>query len=367
MKKTLLIFPLFVLTIGCAGNKSNKNESTDYFKPCFEEVADSEQEYSFMNFYDKDGNRFNVEFLYEPHFHFGLRIVEYAICPIYHYPNEGVFSQDYEKVTFTLADSNSELFTAGEYVLSHKVRNGKESFSLKANDKTYALTTTPKEPPILFNVGLIGEFAFVQGGEKKFELEVSADGSEEAYTLDVSLKEGELEFECEITATGEKTVEFSINGASNGSYIFVNKTALFIYDDTQADGEHWYFRHNNQTYEMTYANEEIPPVTHDGYFYNNFVTISNSDFSMKINMLTFGDTCVMVKIDELGEGGRLNISTYFQIGDNGDSITNLQNIVGNTVFTTGNSYKFVHSVDEEIDKIVLYKNDQLLFSNLVIF
>ena len=366
MKKLLLIFPLFVLTVGCANNKPNKNESTDYFKQYYEEVTDPEGEYSFINLFDKNGNRFNVEFLYEPHFQFGLRIVEYAISPIFHYPNEGVFANDYESVTFTLAESGSDLFTAGEYVLTHTVSKGKESFTLKANNKTYALTTTPKEPPILFNVGLIGEFAYVVDENKKFSLIVSADAFGETYTLEVSLEEGELEFNGNVTTINEKSIEFNVIGSSSGEYVAINKVASFTYDDTQADGEHWYFSQEGHTYEMTYIEEEEPPVTHDGYFYNNFVTVSNSDFSMAITSLAFGDAAVMVTINELGEGGKQNIPTYFLIGDNGDSLTNMQAIMGNTVFEPSSTYKFVHSVNNEVDQIVLYKDNQLLYSNLVI-
>ena len=366
MKKLLLIFPLFVLTVGCANNKSNKNESTDYFKQYYEEVTDPEGEYSFINLFDKNGNRFNVEFLYEPHFHFGLRIVEYAVSPIFHYPNEGVFSGDYEKVTFTLAESGSDLFTAGEYVLTHKVSKGKESFTLKANNKTYALTTTPKEPPIIFNVGLLGSFTYIENEEEKFYLDVSADAFDETYTLDVSLQEGESEFKGTIFNINDKMIEFNVSGESNGEYIEVNTNASFMYDDSREDGEHWYFSQEGHIYEMTYIEEEEPPVTHDGYFYNNFVTVSNSDFSMSITSLAFGDAAVMVTINELGEGGKQNIPTYFLIGDNGDSLSNMQAIMGNTIFEPSSTYKFVHSVNNAVDQIVLYKDSQLLYSNLVI-
>ena len=105
----------------------------------------------------------------------------------------------------------------------------------------------------------------------------------------------------------------------------------------------------------------VDPKT--GFFYNNMYYISNSDFNFKMNM-KMGELAVQVIINELVDGGKSNITTYFNIGDDGDSLTSAQNISGNAIFTSGNTYKFVHTVSNETDKIDLYKNNALLYSDL---
>ena len=340
--------------------------SKDYFKGYEEQVVDPEGEYSFMQLYDVADNHFNVVFLYEPHFHYNLKITEYAVNPKIHYPNEGVFSKDYEKITFTLVSSDSELFPSGTYTLNHHLKNGKDAFSLKVNNKTYQLTKEEKESPIHYDPGVLGSFAYMVEDEKKFTMDVDVDVVDGLYFVYIVLKEGNLTFDAIDVEELGKEIRFTLSGNADGTYLANEMTASFVYHDENVEEETWELELNTTIYEMTYIQDGPEPVILEGYFYNNFVTVSNSEFSMQIVSLALGDTAVTVLINELAEGGRKNIQTFFLIGDEGDSLTNLQGIVGNTVFQSGNTYKFVHSIVNESDKIDLYKNGVIFYSDLAI-
>ena len=366
MKKSLLFIPLIVLTIGCSNNKQSSNESKDYFKEYYEQVTDpAHDEFSFIQFFDAKANRFNVQFIYEPHFHFGLKITEYAATSYYWYPSEGEFSSDYESMTCTLVGSSSELFKEGEYILSHKLNNGKDSFSLKAANKTYQLTTEYKESPINFNPGLLGTFAYMVDDEPVFSMEVEADAVDNNYVLSIGLEEGDLVFEAINIEPRGNVVEFTLSGTENGTYLSNQLNCIFDYIDENVEEEMWILTSGQTNYVMTYIEEGHEEEKKEGYFYNNYVSVSNNDFSLQM-MNFMGTDVVSVIINELQEGGKKDIQTFFSIGDNGDSLTNLQGIAGNLVFTTGNTYKFVHSVANGNDKIDLYKNGSLLYSNLEI-
>ena len=368
MKRLLLLLPLVALAVSCSSNKNsnkNNNNSGNYFKQYYDQVVDSETEYSFMHFYDVSENRFNIEFLYEPHFHFGLKIEQYAVIPFYIYPDEGEFSEDYESVTFTLVDSDSELFPAVKYVLSHKILNGSDSFSLKANRITYGLTTTPKQSPIAYDPGVLGQFAYIVEDDTKFTLKVTSEEHFGSYYMHMYFTEGNLYIEALSLTIRGKLIIFTLGGHSDGEYLKAEAEGTFEYINENVEEESWILTIGEAQYQMTYIEEEHEQVS-TGYFYNNLVTISNSRFSMKIMSLAFGGSAVQVAINELGEGGRQNISTFFDIGDDGESLTNRQNIVGNTVFTTGNSYVFRHYINGGQDRIDLFRNDDLFFTNLTI-
>ena len=113
---------------------------------------------------------------------------------------------------------------------------------------------------------------------------------------------------------------------------------------------------------MEYGDEpHVDPKT--GFFYDNMYFISNDDFTFKMNV-RMGELAVQVIINELVEGGKSNFTTFFNIGDDGNSLTSAQEIKGNVIFTAGNTYKFTHTKISDVDKIDLYKNDTLLYSNL---
>lgn len=362
MKRLLLAVSAISLLVGC-GSTSKKQENYDhYFQRFFDRVKNPEKEYHFLDLYDAEDNRFKVEFLYEPHFHFGLKITEYAIYSVYHYPDEGVFSDDFERVTFELVESESAMFPAGIYVLSHTLEEGKNKFSLQANTITYELTTTKKDDPVGFDSGILGDYSYYVDDNKAFGMSVTAEKVDNTYNLYVSLEEDELEFEATNIKKNGKIINFTISGNQNGTYLKNGASAKFEYKDEGVEEETWILTLGNKKYYMEYGEGgHVDPKT--GFFYDNMYIVSNSDFSLKMNM-KIGELAVQVIINELVEGGKPNITTYFNIGDNGNSLTSAQNITGNMIFTSGNTYKFVHTVSNETDKIDLYKNGTLLYSNL---
>ena len=211
MKKLLLAVSAISLLVSCGSAAPKKENYDHYFQRFFEKVKNPEKEYHFLDLYDAEDNRFKVEFLYEPHFHFGLKITEYAIYTVYHYPDEGIFSDDYEQVSFELVASESTLFPAGVYVLSHTLEDGQNKFSLQANTITYELTTTPKEDPVGFDSGLLGDFSYYVNDDKAFDMSVTAEKVDTTYNLYVSLTEGELEFEATNIKRNGKSISFNIS------------------------------------------------------------------------------------------------------------------------------------------------------------
>lgn len=362
MKRILLAASAISLLVGCGISPKKPVSYENYFQRFFDKVKDSEKEYHFLDLYDAEENRFKVEFLYEPHFHFGLKITEYDIYTVYHYPDEGVFSDDYEQVTFELVSSESTLFPAGIYVLSHVYEDGENKFSLLAGTINYELTTTKKDDPVGFDSGLLGDFSYYNNDQKAFAMNVSAEKENDTYNIYVSFDEGDLHFEATDIKRNGKIINFTISGKQNGTYLKNGTNAKFEYKDENVEEETWILTLGSKKYYMEYGEGgHTDPKT--GFFYDGMYLISNDDFSLQMNM-RMGELAVQVIINELGEGGKKNISTFFNIGDNGDSLTSAQNISGNLVFTTGNTYKFVHSVSNETDKIDLYKNNTLLYSNL---
>ena len=361
MKKLLLAVSAISLLVSC-GTTSKKENYDHYFKRFFDKVKNTEKEYHFLDLYDAEDNRFKVEFLYEPHFHFGLKITEYAIYTIYHYPDEGVFSSDYEQVTFELVASESALFPAGIYVFSHTLEDGQNKFSLQASTITYELTTTPKEDPVGFDSGLLGDFSYYKNDTKAFGMSVTAEKVDNTYNLYVSLSEGDLEFEAAGIKKNGKNISFTVSGNQNGTYLKNGTSAKFEYKDEDVEEETWILTLGSKKYYMEYGDEpHVDPKT--GFFYDNMYLISNDDFTFKMNM-RMGELAVQVIINELVEGGKNNITTFFNIGDDGNSLTSAQGITGNVIFTAGNTYKFTHTKISDVDKIDLYKNDTLLYSNL---
>ena len=363
MKKLLLAVSAISLLVSCGTSTAKKENYDHYFKRFFDRVKNTEKEYHFLDLYDAEDNRFKVEFLYEPHFHFGLKITEYAIYTVYHYPDEGVFSDDYEQVTFELVASESALFPAGIYVLSHTLEEGKNHFTLQASTITYELTTTAKEDPVGFDSGVLGEFAYYDNNDQEaFTLTVGAEKVNKDYILEITLQEGELLYGVTGIAKKDKIIEFTLVGSPNGTYLKNGTKAKFEYKIDGVEEETWILTLGNKKYYMDYADggHTEPKV---GFFYDNMFLISNSDFSLRMNF-RMGELAVQVIINELTEGGRTNFTTFFNIAEEGDALVSSQDISGNVIFTTGNTYKFVHTNIDDVDKVDLYKNDTLLYSNL---
>ena len=73
-----------------------------------------------------------------------------------------------------------------------------------------------------------------------------------------------------------------------------------------------------------------------------------------------------MKLDELKEGGKKDMYVLFSVVDEGESLINEQGLTGNLVFTANSVVKITHTLKDNKDKIDLYKNNELLYENLLI-
>ena len=363
MKRKVFVLSLIPFLIGCAssGGNSNPEGSTGYFKQFEEQVEASEREYTFIELYDAEQNRFQVSFIYDLHFGYSLRIVEYDLFDWYHAPNEGKFSNDYESVIFEFTDfSSSSLFKRGEYILYHSIVNEKDSFKLKAVDIEYNLTTTKKDTPIHINGDLVGTFVYKQNNEELFSIKSEVSSKEEGLVSTITLKEENKEFSTSNLTFGGASVTFIAHGNQDGEYIKDGVSYVFSYNEST---ETWKLKADNNEYALEKKDEEKP--TKDGYFYTHLVKVSNSH--VVINILNeLGEDRRHVQLSELDQGGKSNFTAFFYIDNNGESLINQQSLSGNIIFTSDASIELRHSVVNNADKIDLYRNNQLLYDDLVI-
>ena len=355
MKKFALLLLLPIL-VGCGDNPTPS--SNGYFKQYKDQVTDLEKEYSFITLYDgvENQSRFSLEFLYEPHFHFGLKITEYAVQPVIHYPNEGIFSNDYESVTFTLVNSTSALFPKGKYVLSHYLDNEIDQFRLTCGNTVYPLTSEKKKSPYKLNPGLYGKFEYQVNEEALFEIKVEESNDTEVI---VSLKENEKEFTAsEYSMLGDE-LDFKIIGNSDGTYLKNNTLAKFIYNDEGTEEEMWTLYLGSVSYHLTYIHiDPVDPT--EGYFRNNKVILSNNSFSCEL-VNVMGGLGWQVKLTV----GEKSIYTFFTISDDGESLSS-SGINLTPVFEASNTYRFTHYLEGTTDKVDLFKNDVIYYQDLTI-
>ena len=250
-------------------------------------------------------------------------------------------------------------YQKGSYTLYHSLVNDKDSFKLKAADVEYQLTTTEKNPPIHIDGDLVGSFSYKINNEEKFSLKSEVSSKEEGLVSTITLKEGNTDFTTSNLSFSDDSVTFKVESSSSGNYIKGGVSYTFSYSEEQ---DKWTLTDSTNTYELEKKNER---ETKEGYFYNNFIKASNEHISMTIKS-EVGMNKRYVCLSELDEGGKKNIWTFFVISNNGDSLTNENNITGNIIFTSGSSFEFRHSVNNGVDKIDFYKDNQLLYSNLTI-
>ena len=358
MKKELSLLLLLPLFVGCAStNGATPSSQNGYFKQFEEQVEVAEREYTFIELYDGSLNRFQVSFIYDLHFGYSLRIVEYDLFDWYHAPNEGVFANDYESITFEFSDlSSSDLFKRGEYTLYHSLVNGKDSFKLKAVDIEYPLTTTKKDAPVHINGNLVGTFLY----EDKFSITSQVSTKEEGLKSTILLTEEDKEFTTSNLVFNDASVSFATTGSQDGEYIKDGGSYTFSYNE---NNETWKLVSGSNEYNLAKKDEEKP--TKEGYFYSNLVKTSNAHVVIDI-LNELGEERRQVLLSELDPGGKANFAAFLLISNNGESLVNEQSLSGKLIFTSDASIELRHSTINNIDKFELYRNNQLLYDDLVI-
>ena len=359
MKKVLLLLSLPLL-FSCADSKKSEPYTGQYFKKYYDKVEqDSSREYSFLTLYDAEDNRFSVTFGYGLHFFYELKITEYDINDWYHSPNEGVFAEDYESVSFTFnAASESELFPDGTYILSHQYVENKHAFTLSVNGNVLPLTTQKKTRPTFINDGLIGEFSYKENNQIAFTLSCDVGPLSRKRPVIITLKEGELSFGASTIIVKSSSVSFTIGGDYEGQYVKFGSASLSVDSAEQVT-----LKIGRKSYKLT---KESGPVQ-SSYFgdENNHSTYSNKYVSMTLSNL-MGTSFRYIQLSELQEGGRKDWFVLFNILDEGNRLTNKQSLGGNLIFTSDSTVSLVHSVVNDHDKVDLYKDGILLYESLII-
>ncbi len=351
IKKTYLLSLIPLLT-SCFNTPSTTK--TNYFKQ-YEDIVSKNPngEYSFITLYDESDNRFSLTFGYGDHFHYEIKITEYDLTYNYIYPNEGKFSEDYESITFELdVKSESELFPDGNYTLKHEYKDNDDDFVLDVNGEEIKLTKEAKTPAKYINPNLVGDFIY----EDYFSLSVTVSSLKTHREVSVSLKENDLTFVGENFVINDNNLPFKIKGDKDGSYIKLGD-ALLYYSLNVVN-----LKIGDTTYKLTRKQKEAT-----SYFLNKDLeaTFSNEYISITVSSL-LGDKRRYLKLDELKEGGKKDMYVLFSVVDEGESLINEQGLTGNLVFTPNSVVKITHTLKENKDKIDLYKNNELLYENLLI-
>ena len=350
MKRRLAILSIIPFLFSCS------SFGGEYFKYVEEKLQnEGKGEYSFLQLYDNELNRFSVEFVYDLHFGLSLKIVEYDDQDIYIYPNEGEISKNYEKVTFN-NDSydSSELFPRGEYVLSHSFKYGKDNFSLLAADINYSLTLDKKDKPLFLDKDLIGKY---HDEENKFSLEVNRSSKKNGMITSIILKEENKTYIGADFTYGNDQVEFNIKGDEDGEYI-KNGSAALTYD---MESEEYIFTVGSFDYVILKNKED---ENEKGFFHTGFFKVFNEHLSIEL-VNYIGDSKAQLKLEELDEGGAMIIA-FFDLLDNGETLKNTQELDGKLIFLKNNKYELKHTIVDDKDQVDLYKNEELLYQNLTI-
>ena len=358
MKKFALSLIILPLLVACSTSGNTPEPTQDgYFKQFEEKVDNKRDEYTFINLFDGEYNRFTVTFNYDLHFGYTLKIVEYDLIDWLYYPNEGTFAKDYESVSFYLADkSTSELFPRGQYTLKHSLVNDKDSFTLVVIDKEYKLTTEEKSAPVHIDGDLVGNFVYLDNEEEKFSISSTVSSKEDGLKSTITLKEGELDFVAANISFSSASCSFILSGANDGHYL--KRGVSYTFKFIESTGK-WKLN----DYVLEKKDGEKP--TKDGYFYNSLVTFGNEHVLISI-LSEMGESSRFVSLSELDEGGKKNINTFFDITNDGESLVNSQSIKGNLIFTEGSNFEIKHTIKNNVDTFELYKNNTLLYSDMLI-
>ena len=359
MNKIFLIFATIPVFSFCSNIPPVEKYDGEYFKQFEERVdGDNTKEYSFFTLYDGEANRFELTFGYGLHFFYEIQITEYDMDDWYYSPNEGVFSEDYESITFTLdAKSKSELFPDGTYVLTHAWVYNKHTFTLTVNDEVFSLTTKKNNRPHYISSDLVGSFDYKVNNSIKFTLNVDVTSLADNRRVSVSLSEGDKNFTGSNIVYSTAYISFDVVGSSSGELIKTGSGKL------EYKNEKYTFTNNRQSYSMTKKGDQgSTSYLNDP---NNNSTFSNEHVSIKLGMLLGKDYRYLV-LSELDEGGRQNMQVLFRFEDENESLINDQRANGNLIFTSGKQIKITHTLENENHKIRLFIDNELLYDNLVI-
>ena len=364
MKKSVLAL-LFIPFLFSCSNKGSSDEG--FFKRFKDQIDNKEEEVTFLNLFDSISNLYSVDFYYDLHIGFSLKITEYDLLDYYYYPNEGVFSDDFESVTFQLSDRNdSELFPAGTYVLEHKLVNKADSFTLKVSNVTdnltYNLTTTHKDAPIHIDINLVGTFDYKVNDETMFTIYSKVGSKADGFPSTITLNEGDKEFNASNYHFSNSEVTFDISGTSDGTYIKRTNNVSIKYSESSDSCK---LILGNDNYPLVKRDEG--PIGKEGFFYNNALRLSNEYFTMEMKS-EVGTERRYYSISELDEGGRKNMVVLFRIYNQGETLRNDQGFNGYTIFSgvTSDTLEFRHRVENDADIVDVYRNNSLLYSNLTI-
>lgn len=334
-----------------------------YFKQFKDQVdANPNGEFEFLKLYDKDGNRFNVTFIYEDHMGYILHIEEYDLDNVYINPVDGQFSDDYESIAFTnTSHVKSTLFKDGRYVLKHILVDEADTFVLETPiTGTYSLTSQAKPAPKYINSDLVGEFEYIKSEVIQFSITVTVSSRETGYIPTIALKEGDVDYSTSNVTIGTDEVTFSITGSASGTYILLNAT----YKMTASSAGAVKVLINSTSYSLTKKEKEKPEDNR--YFVVANVILSNSEIKIELGNIVGDNERRFAFMTELGEGGKGRFQGLYLISEDGNTLTSAQNFSGILVFTSGSTFVIQHSVVNGQDKVDFYKDGTLLFENLTI-
>ena len=360
-KRYLLLLPLISLVASC-GSHSNGNKA-----PYFQHIADMvesgiNEEITFDTFYDKVDNRFNVTFHYDLHFGLALKVEEYDLWNNIFHINEGVINEGYESITFTYSGlETSDLFTRGEYVLSHELVNNIDKFSLITPTSTLSLTKQSKEPPHYIDKGLVGEFEY----EDYFSIRIDVGEKSEHYPVTITLWEGDNTFSGANITNNGMTTSFNITGDSDGEYIKKNTQASISYIE---ENDSYILTISNVTYVLVKTKGiDDHSDNNDNFFFNHVGTLSLSCLDFKVSITSkMGNDYIYLLFNELVDNGNPSFVCLFAMEE--DTIYNFQNITNsnNKIFINHDKYVFKHYLDNNVDKVDLYFDGVLTYQDLTI-
>ncbi len=351
--------------LGACNNSGGSKAKEQYFKYVAEALEDPEPEEIYATFYDAKENRFYMELCYDQHSGLALKVVEYDLWDFIFYPNQGEISEDYESISLTYsAYEESDLFARGTYVLSHSLKNGKDTFALDAAGTSYSLTLSKKENPHYIDKDLVGEFEYQSEGNVLFSMSVDVGEKSDGYPVSISLEEQDLSFTTSNIENSDVTTTFNIKGTEDGTYVKRVNDASFTYNEGY---ELYQLTIGEETYSLTKTRGYDDEDEETNYFFLNagLVKFTCDDFEARLT--TSGGDMVQLIFKELVEQGNPNFWCWFKKGED-DSITNAQSITNpnNKVFVNVTTYSFKHRVENEADVVDLYFDGVLTYPNLTI-
>ena len=332
-----------------------------YFKR-FEEqlVGHEEEDVTFLELFDGVNNDYSVSFVYEPHFHLGLRIVDYSLDFEYIHPNEGTYAEDYESISFTLSGyfPENKTFRNGNYSLNHSLVNEQDVFTLTSPNNTFALTTTRKGEPNYINSDLIGKYEYKVGEDSKFNINVEVGERANGYPVTIGLSEGEKAFTTSNISYSGNKVDFTVNGNEDGAYISNGVAGTFSYSDNTGK---YTLKLGDNSYALTEVEDDTPESR---YFFAANIQLEHTDFKVEMNIDLLTGTMRRLGIHEYGY---TKTFVLFQISEDGDEMTSCQNVSNRNIFNSqAGELVFKHRVENGVDKVDLYIRNTLAYSDIPI-